>query len=325
MLTQYIVAPGLFEPPDTEFDDHFPHLDMLLSRSDHVVEKVESFELLLCSHFDVAPPPNRDLPSASLMLSGEGGEPLTDNWAVVAPVRLHVDRDRLLLVPLPLEDVERSDVDRLREAFNQHFSDDGVELITDFPRHWYLRLQQPRQLTTSSLSQVAGRTIDPFLPGGADAGWLRKLLNESQMLLHSLDIAGLNSLWIWGVGQLPGAVRCHFGELSGDNLLLRGLQSNATPGCQGKARFMVKDGLLQAVESGDQQQWLQAMVELDASIEELLKMLSNGGIRKIILQDGNGNSFHYRSFMRFRLWRSRFNVKESMNKSAGWRFGGRGK
>ncbi len=324
MLTQYLLAPGLFEPPDSEYDGHFPHLDMLLSRSDHVVEKKDGFESFLCSHFDVSPPPNQDLPSASLMLSAEGGEPLSDNWAVVAPVRLHVDRDRLLLIPLPLDDVERSDVDRLRKAFNQHFSDDGLELITDFPCNWYLRLQQPRQLTTSSLAQVAGRTLDPFLPAGADAGWLRRLLNESQMLLHSLEIEGFNSLWIWGVGQLPEAVRCHFGELSGDNLLLRGLQANAVPGCRGEARLMVKDAPQQAVESGDQQQWLRAIEDLDATIEELLKALSNGSIRKIILQDGSGNSFHYRSFMRFRLWRSRFNIKEFMNKSAGWGFGGRG-
>ncbi len=309
MLTQYLLVPGLLEPPDPEFDGHFSHLDMLLSRSDHVIEKDDGFESLLCSHFGVAPPPNRDLPSASLMLSGEGGKPLTDTWAVVAPVRLHVDRDRLLLLPLTLEDIERSDIDRLREAFNQHFSDDGVELITDFPLHWYLRLQQPRQLTTSSLAQVAGRTLDPFLPGGADAAWLRKLLNESQMLLHSLDIAGLNSLWIWGVGQLPEAVSCHFEELSGDNPLLCGLQANAVPGCRGEARLMVKDASLQAVESGDQQQWLQAMEGLDATVEALLKALSNGRIRKIILQDGSGNSFHYRSFMRFRLWRSRFNAE----------------
>ena len=311
MLTQYLLAPGLFEPPDPEVGGHFPHLDMLLSRSDRVVENNDDFESLLCSHFDVSPPPNQDLPSASLMLSAEGGKPLTDTWAVVAPVRLHVDRDRLLLIPLPREDVERSDVDKLREAFNQHFHDDGVELITGFPRHWYLRLQQPRQLKTSSLAQVAGRTLDPFLPTGRDAGWLRKLLNESQMLLHSLDIAGLNSLWIWGVGQLPQVVRCHFGEFSGDNLLLRGLQENAAPGCQGDARLMVKDASLQAVQAGDQQQWLQAMEELDAIIEELLKALSSGGIRKIILQDGSGNSFHYRSFMRFRLWRSRFNAEQS--------------
>jgi len=311
MLTQYLLVPGLFEPPDSEFIGHFPHLDMLLSRSDHVVEKKGDFETLLCSHFDVVPLPGQDLPSASLMLSGEGGEPLTANWAVVAPVRLLVDRDRLLLIPLPLEDVECSDVDRLREAFNQHFSDDGVELVTDFPSHWYLRLKQPRQLTTSSLVQVAGRSLDSFLPTGADAGWLRRLLNESQMLLHSLEIEGLNSLWIWGVGQLPEAVRCHFGELSGDNLLLRGLQANATPGCRGETRLIVKDASQQAVESGDQQQWLRAMEDLDATVKKLLNSLSNGDIRKIILQDGSDNSFHYRSYMRFRLWRSRFNAKQS--------------
>lgn len=314
MPTQYLLAPGLFEPPDPEFDGHFPHLDMLLSRSDHFIEKKANFESLLCSHFDVVPPAGQDLPSASLMLSGEGGEPHSDNWAVVAPVRLHVDRDRLLLIPLSLEDLECSVVDRLREAFNQHFGDDGVELITDYPRHWYLRLQKPRQLTTSPLSQVAGRTLDPFLPGGADAGWMRRLLNESQMLLHSLDITGFNSLWIWGFGQLPQAVRSHFGELSGDNLLLHGLQVNAVPGSRGKARLMVKDASQRAVESGDQQQWLQAMKDLDGSIEVLMKELSNGGIRKIILQDSSGNSFHFRSLMRFRLWRSRFNAEQSVSK-----------
>ncbi|HBH36599.1 MAG TPA: hypothetical protein DDW45_09805 [Gammaproteobacteria bacterium] len=311
MLTQYLLVPGLFEPPDSEISAHFPNLDMLLSRSDHVVEKKDNFESLLCSHFDVGPPPNQDLPSASLMLSGEGGEPQTDSWAVAAPVRLHVDRDRLLLFPLSNEEFEKSDVDRLREAFNQHFRDDGVELITDFPRHWYLRLQQPRELTTSSLAQVAGRTLDPFLPGGADAAWLRGLMNESQMLLHSQDIPALNSLWIWGVGQLPEAVHCHFGELSGDNPLLLGLQANTVSGCRGEACLMVKDASLQAVQSGDQQQWLQAMEDLDATIEELLKALSNGKIRKIILQDGSGNSFHYRSFMRLRLWRSHFNAEQS--------------
>ncbi len=309
MLTQYLLAPGLFEPPDSEVGGHFPHLDMLLSRSDHVVEKNDDFESLLCSHFGVASPSGQDLPSASLMLSAEGGKPLMDTWAVVAPVRLHVDRDRLLLIPLPREDVERSDVDKLREAFNQHFRDDGVELITGFPRHWYLRLQQPRQLKTSSLAQVAGRTLDPFLPTGRDAGWLRKLLNESQMLLHSLEMDGFNSLWIWGVGQLPQTICCHFGELSGDNLLLRGLQKNAVPGCRGEARIMVKDASLQAVQAGDQQQWLRAMEGLDAVIEALLGALSNGGMRKIILQDGSGNSFHYRSLMRFRLWRRRFNAE----------------
>ena len=314
MLTQYLLAPGLFEPPDTEFDGGFSHLDRLLSRSDHVIDKQQSFESLLCSHFDVAPALNRDLPSASLMLSAEGGEPRSDNWAVVAPVRLHVDRDRLLLIPLPLEEIECPDVDRLREAFNQHFSDDGVELITDFPRNWYLRLQQPRQLTTSSLAQVAGRTIDPFLPGGADARWLRRLLNESQMLLHSLDIPGFNSLWIWGVGELPQVVSCPFGELSGDNLLLRGLQNNAVSGCRGRDRMMVKEAPLQAVASGDQQHWLQAMEDLDATVEELMQELSSGGMRKIILQDGSGNSFHFRALMRFRLWRRDFNPEKTVRK-----------
>lgn len=313
MLTQYLLVPGLFEPPDPEITGHFPNLDMLLSRSDHVVEKNDDFESLLCSHFDVESPPNQDLPSAPLMLSGEGGEPQTESWAVAAPACLHVDRDRLLLLPMAVEDIERFDVDRLREAFNRHFRDDGIELLTDFPRHWYLRLQQPRELTTSSLAQVAGRTLDPFLPSGKDSGWLRGLMNESQMLLHGLEIPGLNGLWIWGVGQLPEAVHSHFGEISGDNPLLRGLKANAAPapGSHDGDRMMVNDAPLQAVQSGDQPQWLVAMEDLDAAVGELLQELRAGEIRQIILQDGSGSSFYFRPFMRFRLWRSPFSAEQS--------------
>lgn len=311
MLTQYLLVPGLLEPPDPEFRGCFPHLDMLLSRSDHLFEKNVNFESLLCSHFDVEPLQEQDLPSASLMLSGEGGKPQTQSWAVAAPVRLHVDRDRLLLFPLQENDVESSDVDRLREAFNEHFRDDGVELYTDFPRCWYLRLHQPRQLTTSPLGQVAGRTVDPFLPSGRDAGWLRGLMNESQMLLHSLDIPRLNSLWFWGFGQLPETVHCQFGTISGDHPLLHGLKMNAAPVCRGADRLMVKDACLQAVQSADQQQWLAAMEKLDAAVDELLQELRAGSIRQIILQDGNGSSFYFRPFMRFRLWRGAYSAEQS--------------
>lgn len=311
MSTQYLLAPGLFEPPDPEFQGHFPNLDMLLSRSDHVAEAQPGFESLLCSHFDVESQPDMDLPSASLMLSAQGGKPQTDNWAAVAPVRLHVDRDRLLLFPLPVEDIERSDVDRLREAFNLHFRDDGIELLTDYPQCWYLQQQQRRQLTTSSLAQVAGCTLDPFLPAGRDAGWLRRLMNESQMLLHSLDIPWLNSLWMWGFGQLPESVHCHFGEISGDHPLLHGLARSAVPACRGEDRLMLQDATLQAVQAGDPQQWIVALEELDAVVGHLLQELRAGSFRQIILQDGNGNSFNFRSFMRFRLWRKAFSAEQS--------------
>ena len=303
MPALHILAPGLFESPQPAEPCRFPALDMLLSRSDHLHQGEVGFEALLCSLFGLHAETGRDLPTAALMLLAEGGDPREHCWAAVAPAHLHVDRDRLLLAPMNPAALCSADIARLREAFNRHFEEDGVELLTDRPRNWYLRLRQPRELSTSPLADVAGRTLDPFLPRGRDAAWLRGLMNEAQMLLHELAIANLNSLWFWGSGRLPAAVCCRFGKINGDNLLLRGLQAHAAPPCSGGDRLVLVDEPLLAVQRGDQQLWRRAMQQLQEVVGDGLAALSRGEIDSITLQDGSGGSFHFRRSMRYRWWR----------------------
>jgi hypothetical protein len=310
-----ILAPGLFEAPQPAEPCRFPALDMLLSRSDHLQRGEVGFEALLCSLFDLHAETGRDLPTASLMLLAEGGDPRQHCWAAVAPAHLHVDRDRLLLAPVDPAALRSEEIARLRDAFNRHFHEDGVELLTDRPRNWYLRLRRPRELLTSPLADVAGRTLDPFLPRGQDAAWLRGLMNEAQMLLHELAIANLNSLWFWGSGRLPAAVSCRFGQISGDNLLLRGLQAHAVPPCSGSDRLVLLDGPLLAVQRGDQQLWRRAMQQLQETVAAGLAALSRGEVDSITLQDGSGASFYFRHWMRYRWWRRPYGY-ESMRPAA---------
>jgi hypothetical protein len=63
------------------------------------------------------------------------------------------------------------------------------------------------------LSVVAGRSVVRQLPETAEARWLRRLLNEAQMVLHEHPAnrqredagrATINSLWLWGAG-VPAA------------------------------------------------------------------------------------------------------------------------
>jgi hypothetical protein len=153
------------------------------------------------------------------------------------------------------------------------------------------------------LADVAGRTLDPFLPRGRDAAWLRGLMNEAQMLLHELAIADLNSLWFWGCGRLPAAVRCRYGKITGDSLLLRGLQAHAAPPCSGGDRLVLVDEPLLAAQRGDQQLWCAAMQQLQEVVGEGLGALSRGEIDSITLQDGGAASFYFRRLMRYRWWR----------------------
>ena len=200
MTIATLLVPGLFEPPDPESLTKTSLLDHLCARGELTRESARGYEELLAEAFGLETG-GIDIPSGALLANlqiedGEGAQ-----WACVAPVYLHVDRDRLILVPV---EQERIDSSRVRDSFNAHFADGGLVLHTPEEGPWLLRLAAQREVGTSSLDQVAGRSLDPFLPVGADAAWLRSLMNECQMLLHQLEVAEqCNSFWIWGFGTLP--------------------------------------------------------------------------------------------------------------------------
>jgi hypothetical protein len=61
-------------------------------------------------------------------------------------------------------------------------------------------------LRTVPLDECAGRDLRDCLPNGPDAGALRRLITECQMVLHSAaedlqtPLAGINGVWPWGEG-----------------------------------------------------------------------------------------------------------------------------
>ena len=79
---------------------------------------------------------------------------------------------------------------------------------------------------------MAGRTLEPFLPQGEDAGAWRRLINETQVILHNHPVnaareaAGwptANSLWPWGAGPLPALAAAPAPQLHADQPLALGL------------------------------------------------------------------------------------------------------
>ena len=61
---------------------------------------------------------------------------------------------------------------------------------------------------TTPLEECEGRDLRDCLPSGADAGRLRRLMTECQMVLHSASeenpaaAGGINGVWLWGEGAL---------------------------------------------------------------------------------------------------------------------------
>lgn len=316
LLTHHLLVPGLLEPPQALPDGvATPILDQILACGDHSSGNIVGFEQALCDHFQVREnDPELDLPVGALSLLGEGGEPGSYCWACVSPAHLYPDRDRLLLFPLPVSEIPDESIINIRDAFNVHFDDRGLKLFCYPDGRWYLRIGESRRMKTYPLTDVAGRSIDSFLPHGEDAAWLNSIVNEAQMLLHQLSgtIHGspnFNTFWIWGFGKLPGNCVSDFEAVLGKHPLLNGLAiKSGVPvqdGGQSPAHsvLQVDTAVHQAVLFSDMDAWCSAIVALDQLCEKLLDQSLANRCDQLILQDDLGNIFRYRHKMRWRFWR----------------------
>jgi hypothetical protein len=172
-----------------------------------------------------------ELPAAALRLLGEGGDPGRDSWLCLDPVHLVVGRRGVKLAdPAALRLTAAEDA-ALREAIAPLFADRG-RLSATAPGHWHLQIGDDCDLVMRALPDAVGNYVDPALPGGyAGAAW-RRLLAESQTLLHdhpvnrAREAAGqplVNYLWPWGAGRLPASPAAPFDAIWTRDTVLLGL------------------------------------------------------------------------------------------------------
>jgi hypothetical protein len=109
------------------------------------------------------------------------------------------------------------------------------------PQRWYLMLPRDNRLPAfADPHEALGAPMDAHLPQGEPGRRWRHLLNEAQVILHNHPInqqrmrdgkLRVNSLWFWGGGGLPDEVRCGFGTVRSDDVLLRALARRAGLDC----------------------------------------------------------------------------------------------
>lgn len=232
---------------------------------------------------------NRAVPYAALRLLGEAEtnvQPGEHHWACADPVHLRFHHERLILADGATIGIDGSEAGQLTQALNAHFADVGV-FHAAAPDRWYLRLAEAADFLTPPLSAMAGRRVEQQLPEEARTAWLRKLLNEAQMLLHShaanearADAGRLtiNSLWLWGPGALPQGLKAEFDQVWASHPLARGLAHCAGIACHDTPAslaallaespadsrpLVVIDDLLAAVQYEDAEAWRTGMLRLE--------------------------------------------------------------
>ncbi len=256
----------------------------------------------LCAAFDVAR--QQDNPVAPLALLGDGGVPGDSYWLRADPVTIRLMRNQLILLPAGDNAPSEAEAAEFIDTLNRHFSPDGLQFSAPHPQRWYLQLPDTPKLHTHSLAAANGRNIQQFLPSGEEGARWRKLLNETQMLLHqhplnaARETAGLlplNSIWLWGGGTLPASLSAPCSRIYADDPLARGLAiaagipgaalPPALPENEGKineSSLFVTEHLRDTMWRGDE--WRKALERLDAEwLSPAVKALRQGKIKRLTL------------------------------------------
>ncbi len=325
----FLLLPGLFGPQPGLFDHGLhpktPFLERLLSRATPSVcpgtDALSTlFHLLL-----PATSGGVGWPSAAIERYGFTGTDDDAYWMHADPVLLKPDMDRLLLFDQRALDVRPQEEAALRLEINAYFAAQGWHLEVTAPGCWHLRLDQAPRITTSPLSQVAGRSVFPFMPQGEEASRWRGLLNEVQMLMYRSPVnevrrerglPEINGLWPWGGGRLPvcSAPSSDWSRVYADAPLVRGLCRYTGMVCEPLAALsetralagnclIYRTDLLNSVLDADAAEWTSGIEELETFFRHIKEIVGQCRSGVLLLYPCNGHSYLARTGDAWRFWR----------------------
>ncbi len=232
-FTLELTLPGLVpEQADvwTAASHRLPALHRLLVRAQHSTLACEHLPASLLQSFGVGM--QTDWPAAPFCRLGDGADPDEHVWLRADPVHLSPQRSSLVLVDTRRLRLSGEESDTLLAVVNRHLAPDGLTFSAPHPPRWYLRAPRQLRIRTTPTEAAWGSSVDEVLPQGADALLVHGWVNEIQMLLHEHPInaareargaSAVNSLWLWGAGQLVQPSVFRSGSVWTQDPLLRGL------------------------------------------------------------------------------------------------------
>jgi hypothetical protein len=211
----HLLVPNLFWPAAAGAGPYrdlaLPSLQTLLARGRRTRTGGSSLERWLAGAFGLPD----DLPLAPYALRGDGGEPGDHCWTHADPIHLRVHGERLILADASRFSITDEEAQEFVTALNSHFAAEGMLFVAPSPQRWYLRLAAEPRMRTVPTAEMAGRSIEPFLPAGEDGARWRRFFNEAQMVLHShpcneaRGALPVNSVWWWGAGRARPLASSH--------------------------------------------------------------------------------------------------------------------
>lgn len=283
-------------------NDYYSTLHYLLCPE----QSIELSELL--SHFDQLPQSN-------------------GFYYLLEPVHFRAESDHAVLLGSELLQPQTAEARDLVEAFNAHFSVEGISLHAASATRWYLLSERALSLELRPMDECLGRDIKHFMPQGDDALWWRRILNEAQMLFfeHPVNLQreqqqqlSINGLWLFqqhfkAHDNIPAHSRIN--RLFADNEIARALcefsgadiqVESASDQLVDKAgsSVLVDDTFYAAVCYGDQAAWQEGLDEFSRSrFAPLDNALQRGQISRLHIYPCDGRVFSVSKWQRYHFWK----------------------
>ena len=171
-------------------------------------------------------------PSAPLAAVGLDLDTAAQQWLQVDLVHLAAGLNEVTLVPLRgANAVTLDEAAALASVLRPHLAESGLTLH-DVANEWLIDSLDAWDVATVTAEFARTHDWSEALPQGTDAGKLRRLMTELQMLLHEHPVnqrraaRGMptaNAVWCWGNGRVTPKVETQIAECAGRNAYLRGI------------------------------------------------------------------------------------------------------
>lgn len=172
-------------------------------------------------------------PSAAVIRTGVTGQRADGFWLRAQPIHFAAGLDRLTTVPLRGQArMSVAERESLTPTLVDHLQSTGFELHEGVDGEWLLRSEASLQVQTVTPEFAAANPAEDILPRGREAGGLRRLMTELQMLLHEHPVntqrqlrglPALNAIWVHGEGMLSEVKAMTLPAAYGDDVYLRGI------------------------------------------------------------------------------------------------------
>ena len=149
-------------------------------------------------------------------------------WVCLAtPVHYLAEMTTVRLSQDGILSMSRADAETLALDFNRVWNGSGIRLTAGGSARLYCLFDQSLRVTTRDPQDVLDQHIEEYLPAGADAPRLRRLMSEIEMWLFehetnnaraSSRLPHISGLWLWGGGAPLAALPSVQGWAAGDDV-----------------------------------------------------------------------------------------------------------